>query len=491
MRYVFGDYELDEQLYELRRAGESLKLDRKVFDVLTYLVQHHERLVTKDELLETLWPGQIVGEAALTRCITSARKALGDDGNRQEFIKTQHGRGYRFVAPLTITPSVPSSKSPVPSHEAGTDSQCSVDRRQQEERQPATGENSREVGSLDAAQQNPGEETTTTPRIPLRSIRAPASPRFWPRMGFGLAIVSLLIGAALTVHYLSRPILSTQDSALRPDVVSAALPLPDKPSIIVLPFVNLSGDPTQEYFSDGMTEEITSRLSRLSSLFVIARTSAFFYKGKPVKGRDISKEMGVRYVLEGSARKADGQVRILAHLIDATTGEQVWSEHYDRPLKNIFALQDEIVQKIVTTLRLQLTLQEQGWVVRKRTDNLEAYDTFLHGLGYFLRFTKEGTAQARPLFEQAIVLDPQYAEAYAYLGWTYQAAWIMGWSTDPQNLKRTFELEQQALSLDASLPWVHSILGFSIWYKTGMSLPWLKPSSPLPSLPMMRMGMPH
>jgi adenylate cyclase len=164
-----------------------------------------------------------------------------------------------------------------------------------------------------------------------------------------------------------------------------------------------------------MTEEITSALSRLSGLFVIARTSAFFYKGKQVKVRDISREMGVRYMLEGSVLKADGQIRVTTQLIDATTGYHLWSERYDRPLTDIFALQDGIVQKIVTTLKLQLTLQEQGWVVRKRTDNLEAYDTFLRGLEHFWRFTKEGTAQARPLLEKAIALAPNNADGYATL----------------------------------------------------------------------------
>ena len=135
-----------------------------------------------------------------------------------------------------------------------------------------------------------------------------------------------------------------------------------------------------------------------------------------MKVQDVSREMGVRYVLEGSVRKADEQVRITAQLIDATTGYHLWSEQYDRPLKDIFALQDEIVQKIVTTLKLQLTLQEQGYIVRKHTDNLEAYDDFLRGMEYFWRFTKEANAQARQMFEKAIALDPQYAEAYAWLG---------------------------------------------------------------------------
>ena len=181
---------------------------------------------------------------------------------------------------------------------------------------------------------------------------------------------------------------------------------------------------------------LTGDLSQISSLFVIARNSAFTYKGKAVKVQDVSKEMGVQYVLEGSVQKADQQVRINVQLIDATTGYHVWSEHYDRPLQDIFALQDEIVQKIVTTLKLQLTLQEQGIIVRKHTDNLEAYDFFLRGKEYFWRFTKEANAQARQMFEKAVALDPQYAEAYAELGSTYSMEWTLRWNADPQTLER-------------------------------------------------------
>jgi TolB-like protein/Tfp pilus assembly protein PilF len=241
--------------------------------------------------------------------------------------------------------------------------------------------------------------------------------------------------------------------------------LPDKPSIVVLPFVNLSGDPTQEYFSDGMTEEITSALSQISSLFVIARTSAFSYKSKAVTVQDVSHEMGVRYVLEGSARRANGQVRIIAQLIDATTGEHLWTERYDRPLTDIFTLQDEIVQKIVTTLKLQITLREQGYLVRKRTDSLEAYDSLMRGWESFYRSTKETNAQARQMFEKAAALDPQYAEAHAWLGYTYLMVSIQQWEPDPQNLRRAFEVVQKALVLDNALPRAHRMLSLIYTYQ--------------------------
>jgi TolB-like protein/cytochrome c-type biogenesis protein CcmH/NrfG len=245
-----------------------------------------------------------------------------------------------------------------------------------------------------------------------------------------------------------------------------ALPLPDKPSIVVLPFDNMSGDSQQDYFSNGITEVLTSDLSRIASLFVIARNTAFTYKGKAVNVQDVGRELGVRYGLEGSVQKANEQVRIVAQLIDTTTGSHIWSERYDRPLKDIFALQDEIVQKIVTTLKLQLSVQEQGVLARKRTDNLEAYDYCLRGVDYSYRFTKESNAQARPLFEKTIALDPQYAEAYAWLGMTYMNVWIQQWSPDRQTLQRALELEQQALALDVALPRAHILLSYIYVFKT-------------------------
>lgn len=174
----------------------------------------------------------------------------------------------------------------------------------------------------------------------------------------------------------------------------------------MLPFVNLSGDPTQEYFSDGITEEITSALSRISGLFVIARNSAFTYKGKAVKVQDVSKEMGVCYVLEGSVQKTEQRVRVVVQLVDATTGYHLWAERYDQPLKDIFALQDEIVQKIVTALKVKLTPEEQARFQRAPTANLEAYDYYLRGMEAFWRAyyetKKEGNGQARQMFENAI-----------------------------------------------------------------------------------------
>ena len=223
------------------------------------------------------------------------------------------------------------------------------------------------------------------------------------------------------------------------------------PSIVVLPFTNMSGDHEQEYFSDGITDDLIMDLSRLPGLFVIARYSTFTYKGKAANLQDVGRELGVKYVLEGSVRKAAGQVRITVQLADATTGAELWAESYDRPLHDVFALQDEIVRRIVTTLKLQLALSQKGILIPRTTENLEAYDDLLRGTEYFIRLTKEGNAKARPLFEKAIELDAKYAMAYASLGWNYLVGVIFALNPDPDGIGRSLRLEQQAITLDDSL----------------------------------------
>jgi TolB-like protein/class 3 adenylate cyclase/Tfp pilus assembly protein PilF len=291
-------------------------------------------------------------------------------------------------------------------------------------------------------------------RQTLQVQRLKLSHRMYPVHWVSIAGLVLIVGTFVTIHYF--PVLLPSTQPLAPSLQS--LPLPDKPSIVVLPFDNMSKDPEQDYFSNGITEVLTSDLSRISSLFVIARNTAFTYKGKAINVQEVGKELGVRYVLEGSVQKAREQVRIVVQLVDTATDAHLWSERFDRPLTDIFVLQDEIVQKIVTTLKLQLTLEELGYSARKHTDNLEAYDAFLRGHEYYWRYTPETNAQARQLFEQAVALDPQYAEAYAWLGVTYWTEWFQHWSADPQTLERMLALTQQALALDDSLPFAHSLL---------------------------------
>jgi adenylate cyclase len=227
--------------------------------------------------------------------------------------------------------------------------------------------------------------------------------------------------------------------------------LPDRPSIAVLPFVNISGDPEQEYFSDGITEDLITDLSKVSGLFVIARNSVFTFKGMTVKVKELGKKLGVRYVLEGSVRKAGNRVRITAQLVDANTEGHLWAERYDRDLIDIFSLQDEVTQKIVAALTVKLTEDEQERLFQKDTNNLEAYNYNLRGLESIYRWTKESMAEARQMLEKAINIDPEYASAYSNLGKCHWADWANGWSQGPQSLEQAFELSQRAIALDDSL----------------------------------------
>ena len=240
----------------------------------------------------------------------------------------------------------------------------------------------------------------------------------------------------------------------------ATLPLPDKPSIAVLPLENMTGDPKQEYFTDGFTEEIITSLSKISSLFVISRNSSFTYKGKPVKLKKVSKELGVRYVLEGSIQKSGDRVRINAQLIDAISDQHLWAEHYDRDMKDIFSLQDEIIFKILTALQVNLTSGEQARVWAKGTKNLEAYLKLMQARESILLGNEAGTARARQLIEETIALDPQYAEAYMLMGYTYVQDFLAGASKSPkESLTQGIEWEQKALAMDDSLAEAHARLG--------------------------------
>ena len=255
------------------------------------------------------------------------------------------------------------------------------------------------------------------------------------------AVVVLIVGAVTIWNFYFR--LPSVEPA---SVEKMAFPLPDKPSIAVLPFTNMSDDPKQEYFSDGITENIITALSKTPKLFVIARNSTFTYKDKPVKVQQVAEELGVRYILEGSVQKTEKRVRINAQLIDAITGRHLWAERYDRNLSDIFAVQDEITIKIISALRVKLTKGESLWGVG--TDNLDAYLKYLQSRKHGQRFSKESYALRRKLAEEAIALDPEYVDAYLELSDTYLLS-MRSSSPDSakQLLERAEELVKRAISL--------------------------------------------
>jgi TolB-like protein/class 3 adenylate cyclase len=239
------------------------------------------------------------------------------------------------------------------------------------------------------------------------------------------AIVVILIGLAGWYLYIK------QSKQVEPaSIKKMAYPLPDKPSIAVLPFDNMSEDPKQEYFSDGLTEDLITDLSQISGLFVIGRNSTFAYKGKTIKIRQVAEELGVRYVLEGSVRKAGDNVRINAQLIDATTGGHVWAKRYDGKLVDVFALQDQITKKIIAAMTVKLTSGERQQFESRETANIEAYDAFLKGWGHHLRLTPEDFVKAVGYFKEATELDSKYGRAYAALALTYKKASDLHWNID-------------------------------------------------------------
>src|SRR5215471_14464503 len=250
-------------------------------------------------------------------------------------------------------------------------------------------------------------------------------------------------------------------------------PLPAKPSIAVLPFVNMSGDPEQEYFSDGMTEDLITELSTLSGLFVIARNSVFTYKGKAVKPEQVSRELGVRYMIEGSVRKAHNRMRITAQLVDTTTGYHLWAQNYDRDLHDIFAVQEEIARRIMRALAVRLTMGEEKHMGRPYTSSQVAWEYFMRGAELYRRFTPQDNVHARELFEKAIDLDPEFARAYANLAATHRQDWILAWTQDRETSEElAYRLAQQAVELarrelepKPSLPYALEQWGFVLLYR--------------------------
>jgi len=222
-----------------------------------------------------------------------------------------------------------------------------------------------------------------------------------------------------------------------------------RPSIAVLPFNNMSGDPEQEFFADGISEDIITALSKIRSFLVIARNSTFTYKGKPVDIKSVAKELGVRYVLEGSVRKAGNRIRITAQLIDAASGHHIWAEKYDRELNDIFELQDEMTQTIAGSIEPELSAKERDSAVRKPPDNLDAWEIYQRAMWYFYSFEKENHPIATGLFQKAIKADPNFAPAYAYMSYCHYVAIIMGWTDDPDTfLSIGMDSAKKALALD-------------------------------------------
>jgi len=275
----------------------------------------------------------------------------------------------------------------------------------------------------------------------------------WP--GLAVATVAILIGIIVWQFYYEKspPIEAAS-------IEKMAFPLPDKPSIAVLPFDYMSGDPEQEFFCDGLTEDIITALSKIPDLFIIARNSVFTYKGNPVKIKQVAEELGVRYVLEGSVRTSEDKVRITAQLIDALEGGHLWAENFDRNLEDVFSLQDEITMKVLTALQVKLTEGQKIHAMTKSANNLKAYLKWVEGRKHFLLLNRDDNVKAKQLLEEAIAIDPEFSSPYVDLAWTNMLDIRYRLSKSPkESLGRATQLAQKAISLDESSPFAQSVLG--------------------------------
>jgi len=345
LAFLFGDMALDGVRRELRAGSALLSIEPQVFDLLEFLVRNRDRVVSRDDLLAAVWNGRIVSDSAIDARINAARRAIGDDGQQQRWIRTVARKGFRFV-----------------------------------------GDVREEAGSATPADRASSGQS--------------------------------------------------------------------KPSVAVLPFANMSGDPEQEYFSDGITEDIITDLSKVSALHVVSRNTAFTFKGKPVDIAQVAQRLKVGHIVEGSVRKAGGRVRVTAQLIDASKDGHVWGERYDRDLNDIFALQDEIAQAVVAALKVRLLPAEKQAIENRATRDPDAYETYLQGRYHFLRHGLKSLEIAIRLGRRALEMDPHYARAWVLIAVCQSALRIRGRS-DESGLAAA----DMALSLDPSLAEAHSARG--------------------------------
>lgn len=352
MRLTFDGCILDLERRELIRASQIVATAPKVFDLLAYLVEHRERVVSKDNLIDAIWAGRIVSESTLASHINAVRKAVGDSGQQQRVIRTVARKGFRFVSDVREVKAL----------------------------------NDFDVGGAECA----------------TAIQAPA------------------------------PVVQ----------------LPAKPSIAILPFVNLSGDPEQDYLVDGVVEDIIAALSQYRWLFVVARNSSFTYKGRTVEVRQVGRELGVRYVLEGSWRKVNNRVRMTGQLIDAETGAHHWAGRFEGVLDDIFDLQDQIAGSVVGAIAPELERAEIERTKHKPTESLDAYDYYLRGMARLHHGTKESIGEALLFLHKAMESDPDFASAYAMAAWCYCWRKANGWLTDrPGETEEGIRLARRAVEL--------------------------------------------
>jgi len=406
-RFDVGEWQVDSSMLTLSKpSGQVITLEPKMMSVLVYLAESAGRSVSRDELERVVWQGMVVSYDALTSAINKLRKALGDDSSHPSYIKTIPKKGYCFIAPIHF---------------------------------------------IEIARPEP-DLIVTKPfkRGPFKWF-----PFKWA-MG-GLVLLSVLTAAVaiVTIYSQKQP---------PPNLLSHTESLP---TLVVLPFDDLNQLAGQTYFSDGITADITTALSKLSGLFVISWKSASTLPGNSTHDiRNIAQNLKVRYVLQGSLRRTENRVRINAQLIDATTGINLWAERYDREIKTVLDLQDEIAAEIATALSITLTEQEKLLQSRRYTTDILAYDQFLQGQAAYVRSNRDDNLLARSLFQNAIDIDRNFTRAYSAVALTYADEYRFRWSNNPtQSLSSAFELANKAVAMDNQSPQAYWVLGYVYLHK--------------------------
>jgi TolB-like protein/DNA-binding winged helix-turn-helix (wHTH) protein len=386
MKYRFAEFEIDLSQQELRRLGESVHIEPQVFDLIVHLVRNHGRIVSKDELIETIWNGRIISEAALSSRINSARRALGDNGNDQAFIRTLHKRGFRFVGHV---------------------------------------------------------QELTAPEAHVERARLVPDDAVAP----GSIPVRVSVSAEV----------SGLDDVVSESVKAEAI---TRSSIAVIPFGNMSGDPENDYFSYGLTEDIIRHLARNRWLSVISRHSTVAFQGRVVDPREVGEQLGVRYVMFGSVRKNREAVGITAELVRARDGKQLWSDKYDLQLEHIFDIQEEMASQIAATIEPELSKVEQQLAARKAPESLDAWDCYQRGLWNFWQFTTPGFDSAETYFRRAIAADPNFARGHGALSYVnLQRAFIAEPKDRPARLETALRQARDAVALDDLDCFCHCVLG--------------------------------
>lgn len=397
-----GEWEFHVRSHELIRNGKRIRLEPRVASLLLYLATHPGQPVNRMTLLEALWPGVVVSDEVLTNAINKLRRAFGDDRTNPKVIETIPKAGYRLLLSVQAAESEPTASEP-------------------------------------------GNK-------PLRKSKHSRSR--WKIALTVIAVIGLTV-AIITSLRLTSPV--PPESELTQQVTGSRA---SQPALAVLPFDNLSADPNEEYFADGVTDDVITRLSKNPGLMVIARDSTFFYKGKSLDLRTIAEKLNATYVLRGSLRREGGMLKLNAWLIDVDTGANIWAEHYERDVGHIFEIQRRIAIGVIGVLAVTSTTRQDSGA---ETNNLLAYDLLLLGKYHFYRFeNRTETLKARAYLEKAVQLDPEFAKAHAMLAWTHVFEAMNGWSDDRQEtLKRAENIATRAIEIDPILPLAYFVRGLS------------------------------